>query len=103
MPVSPFALCIIAIVALGALGLPIGHSMIVASVFYILLSGLDLGTAAEQILNGLYNSYLLIAGAVYATIYVLRSSPAVLVMGLLVSFFAVVLELLFGLSVSKKS
>jgi hypothetical protein len=47
--------------------------------------------------------YLLIAGAVYATIYVLRSGPAVLVMGLLVSFFAVVLELLFGLSVSKKS
>jgi hypothetical protein len=47
--------------------------------------------------------YLLIAGAVYATINVLRSSPAVLVMGLLVSFFAVVLELLFGLSVSKKS
>ena len=46
--------------------------------------------------------YLLIAGAVYVTIYVLRSSPAVIVMGLLVSFFAVVLELLFGLSVSKK-
>jgi hypothetical protein len=45
--------------------------------------------------------YLLIAGAVYATIYVLRSSPAVLIMGLLVSFFAVVLELLFGLRYSK--
>ena len=45
--------------------------------------------------------YLLIAGAVYATIYVLRSSPAILVMGLLVSFAAVVLELLFGLRVSK--
>ncbi|MDP9112466.1 MAG: hypothetical protein M3O20_02155 [Acidobacteriota bacterium] len=45
--------------------------------------------------------YLLIAGAVYATIYVLRSSPAVLIIGLLVSFFAVVLELVFGLSVSK--
>ena len=61
MPVSPFALCIIAIVVLGALGLPIGHSMIVASVFYLLLSGLDLGTAAEQILNGLFNSYVLLA------------------------------------------
>lgn len=61
MPVSPFALCIITIVALGALGLPIGHSMIVASVFYLLLSGLDLGTAAEQILNGLFNSYVLLA------------------------------------------
>ena len=61
MPVSPFALCIIAIVVLGALGLPIGHSMIVASVFYLLISGLDLGTAAEQILNGLFNSYVLLA------------------------------------------
>jgi len=61
MPVSPFALCIITIVALGALGLPIGHSMIVASVLYLLLSGLDLGTAAEQILNGLFNSYVLLA------------------------------------------
>jgi len=61
MTLSPFALCIIAIVALGAIGLPIGHSMIVASIFYLLLSGLDLGTAAEQILNGLFNSYVLLA------------------------------------------
>jgi tripartite ATP-independent transporter DctM subunit len=61
MPLSPFALCIITIVGLGILGLPIGHSMIVASVLYLLLSGLDLGTAAEQILNGLFNSYVLLA------------------------------------------
>jgi tripartite ATP-independent transporter DctM subunit len=58
---APFALCIAAIVFLGMLGLPIGHSMIVASIFYLLLSGLDLGTAAEQILNGLFNSYVLLA------------------------------------------
>jgi len=49
------------IVGLGILGLPIGHSMIVASIVYLLLSGLDLGTAAEQVLNGLFNSYVLIA------------------------------------------
>jgi C4-dicarboxylate transporter DctM subunit len=61
MPLSPFSLCIIAIVTLGALGLPIGHSMVVASIFYLLLAGLDLGTAAEQILNGLFNSYVLLA------------------------------------------
>ncbi|HEY7644993.1 MAG TPA: TRAP transporter large permease [Hyphomicrobiales bacterium] len=61
MALSPFALCIIAIVLLSALGLPIGHSMIAASIFYLLLSGLDLGTAAEQILNGLYNSFVLLA------------------------------------------
>src|SRR4051812_11782739 len=61
MIMSPFALCIISIVLLGALGLPIGHAMIVSSVFYLLLMGLDLGTAAEQILNGLFNSYVLLA------------------------------------------
>jgi len=58
---SPFALCVVAIVTLGALGLPIGHSMVVASILYLLLQGLDLGTAAEQILNGLFNSYVLLA------------------------------------------
>src|SRR5437660_3755345 len=58
---SPFTLCIIVLVALAVLGLPIGLSMIGASVFYLLVAGLDLGTAAEQLLNGLYNSYVLLA------------------------------------------
>ncbi len=58
---SPFALCVFAIVSLGALGLPIGHAMIAGSILYLLLAGLDLGTAAEQILNGLFNSYVLLA------------------------------------------
>ncbi len=61
MPISPFTLCVIVIVFLSLLGLPIGHSMIVATTIYLLVSGLDLGTAAEQILNGLFNSYVLIA------------------------------------------
>jgi C4-dicarboxylate transporter DctM subunit len=58
---SPFGLCICAILGLGLLGLPIGYSMIVGSILYLLLAGLDLGTSAEQILNGLYNSYVLLA------------------------------------------
>src|SRR5437773_6180191 len=61
MPLSPFWLCILAITLLAALGLPIGHAMIVSSIFYLLMSVLDLGTAAEQILNGLFNSYVLLA------------------------------------------
>src|SRR6266702_2276941 len=61
VPVSPFALCIVTIVFLGTLGLPIGHSMIAASILYLLLSGLDLGTVAEQILHELFNSYVLLA------------------------------------------
>src|SRR5512140_3198569 len=58
---SPFSICIMSLVGLAALGLPIGHSMIIASSLYLLLAGLDLGTVAEQLLNGLFNSYVLLA------------------------------------------
>ncbi len=58
---SPFSLCLYAIVLLSILGLPIGHSMIAGSIFYLLLSGQDMGIAAEQLLNGLYNSWVLLA------------------------------------------
>jgi hypothetical protein len=47
--------------------------------------------------------YLLIAGAIYVTIKVLKSSPAVLIVGLLVSFAAVLLDLLLGLMAPKVS
>ena len=58
---SPFSLAVLAIVALSLLGLPVGHAMIAGSVLYLWLAGLDMGTAAEQLLNGLYTSYLLLA------------------------------------------
>ena len=58
---SPFSLSIYAIVALALFGLPIGYSMIVATILYLLLMGLDLSTAAEQIMNGMLNSYVLLA------------------------------------------
>ncbi|HEY7141073.1 MAG TPA: TRAP transporter large permease subunit, partial [Methylomirabilota bacterium] len=60
-PASPFSLCVMAIVALSLLGLPIGHAMIGGSVLYLYLAGLDVGTAAEQLLNGMYRSYVLLA------------------------------------------
>lgn len=58
---SPFAWCIAVIVGLSLFGLPIGLSMLGASVLYLVLSGQDVGLAAEQILNGLTNSYTLLA------------------------------------------
>ncbi|KAA2316033.1 TRAP transporter large permease [Pseudooceanicola sediminis] len=61
MGLDPFALSIISIVLLSLLGLPIGHSMIASSILYLMLSGLDMGTAAEQLLNGLFSSYILLA------------------------------------------
>ena len=56
-----FGLTISAIVLTALLGLPIGHAMIGASLFYLLLVGSDMGIAAEQILRGLYGSYVLLA------------------------------------------
>jgi TRAP-type mannitol/chloroaromatic compound transport system permease large subunit len=58
---DPFTQSVLAIVVLSVLGLPIGHAMIAGSILYLFSSGLDMGTAAEQLLNGLYTSYILIA------------------------------------------
>ena len=58
---NAFAIAVMAILVLSMLGLPVGHAMIGGSVLYLLLAGLDLGTAAEQLLNGMYSSFLLLA------------------------------------------
>ena len=56
-----FTLSVISIVTLAVLGLPIGHAMICSSILYLLLEGQDMGIAAEQVLNGLFTSYILLA------------------------------------------
>jgi len=60
-PTSPFSLTVMAIVALTLLGLPIGHAMIGGSILYLFITGLDVGTAAEQLSNGMYHSFVLLA------------------------------------------
>ncbi len=60
-PTGPFACALYAIFALSLLGLPVGHAMIGGSVLYLFMAGLDMGTAAEQLLNGMYTSFLLLA------------------------------------------
>lgn len=60
-PTSPFSLALLTILALSLFGLPVGHAMIGGSVLYLFLAGLDMGTAAEQILNGMSQSFLLLA------------------------------------------
>jgi tripartite ATP-independent transporter DctM subunit len=58
---DPFLVAVAAMATVSLLGLPIGHSMIASSVLYLYLRGLDMGTAAEQLLNGMYSSWLLLA------------------------------------------
>ena len=58
---SPFTLSLLAIVALSMLGLPVGLAMVGGSVLYLFAAGLDVGTASEQIINGMMGSFLLLA------------------------------------------
>lgn len=59
---SPAFLCCLAVLfLLAAIGAPIALAMIVAAVAYLLLVGQDLALASEQILQGLFNSFILLA------------------------------------------
>ncbi|KAA9383233.1 TRAP transporter large permease [Neorhizobium galegae] len=58
---SPFSIAIVVITALAFLGLPIGLSMMCGSILYLLLAGADMGTVAEQFLNGMYSNYVILS------------------------------------------
>ncbi|MFN0184342.1 MAG: TRAP transporter large permease, partial [Aquabacterium sp.] len=58
---TPFVWCVGFILLLSLSGVPIGLSMLGASVVYLMISGQDVGLAAEQIVQGLTNGYTLLA------------------------------------------
>jgi tripartite ATP-independent transporter DctM subunit len=56
-----FSICLMTLFLLAAIGTPIAHSMIVSAVVYLAISGQDLGLAAEQIIQGIYDSFIILA------------------------------------------
>jgi TRAP-type transport system large permease protein len=58
---AAFFLCLLVLFALAAIGAPIALSMIVAAIAYLFMRGQDMGLAAEQIIQGLYDSFVLLA------------------------------------------
>jgi tripartite ATP-independent transporter DctM subunit len=54
-------LMLVTLLGLSCLGLPIGVAMISAAIVYLGASGQDMSIAAEQVLNGLNGSYVLLA------------------------------------------
>jgi len=64
---SAFLWCIIILFGLAGIGAPIALSMIVSSIFYLLIKGQDIGLAAEQMIQGLYDSFLLLAIPLFIT------------------------------------
>ncbi|MDP1741960.1 MAG: TRAP transporter large permease [Polaromonas sp.] len=75
---SPFSLAVGAIVALSLLGVPVGQAMIGGSVLYLYLKGMDMGTAAEQLLNGTYSSFLLLAIPLFILAATIMSTGSIL-------------------------
>ena len=55
------ALCLITLFGLAGIGTPIGYSIIVASLVYLGIAGMDLALSGEKILQGLYKSFVLLA------------------------------------------
>lgn len=49
------------LIATTVAGLPLGISMIVSSIFYLLLAGRDVGLAAENVLNGVFGNFIALA------------------------------------------
>ena len=61
MTLSPLT-ALAAVLVLGMLlRMPIGFAMLMSGVAYLITKGQDLGLVAEQVSNGLYNSYVLLA------------------------------------------
>ena len=56
-----FLICLSVIFGLAAIGAPVALSMIVGAVVYLLVDGRDLSLAAESMIQGMYNSFIVLA------------------------------------------
>jgi len=56
-----FLICLAVLFGLSAFGAPIALAMIAAAVSYLAMTGQDLALASEQIMQGLFNSFILLA------------------------------------------
>jgi TRAP-type transport system large permease protein len=53
--------CLFTLLTLATIGAPIALSMIVSAIIYLAVKGQDMGLAAEQIIQGLYDSFVILA------------------------------------------
>lgn len=56
-----FTLCLLVVFFLAAMGAPVAISMIIGAIAYLAASGQDVALAGEQIIQGVYNSFILLA------------------------------------------
>ncbi|HHS83189.1 MAG TPA: TRAP transporter large permease [Devosia sp.] len=58
---TAFLICVSIVFLLSAFGAPIALAMVVGAVSYLAIIGQDLALVAEQMMQGLYNSFILLA------------------------------------------
>jgi len=56
-----FALCLATLLFLAGIGTPVAYSTILSAIVYLAVAGQDIALAGEQILSGLYRSFILLA------------------------------------------
>ncbi|MCB1342468.1 MAG: TRAP transporter large permease [Pseudooceanicola sp.] len=56
-----FAICLAVLFGLAAIGAPIGYAILVGAIAYLFVAGQDVALAGEQILAGLFDSFVLLA------------------------------------------
>lgn len=56
-----FALCLATLLFLAGIGTPISYSIILSAIVYLAVAGQDIALAGEQVLSGLYDSFILLA------------------------------------------
>ena len=55
------SLCLLVLFTLAAIGAPVAYAILVGSLVYLMVAGQDIALAGEQILAGLYESFVLLA------------------------------------------
>ncbi len=56
-----FSSCLAILMVLAAIGMPIAMAMILSAISYVLFAGQDLSLPAEQMVQGLYDNFILLA------------------------------------------
>jgi tripartite ATP-independent transporter DctM subunit len=58
---AAFACCLVVLFILSGVGTPIALSMVVSAIVYLAVKGHDMGLAAEQMIQGIYDSFIILA------------------------------------------
>lgn len=55
------SLCLLALFVFAAIGMPVAYALILSTIVYLAVGGQDLALSAEQMIQGLYDSFVLLA------------------------------------------